>query len=222
MGEPLSCVKVAPSLLAADLSRLGEEVQDVERAGADLLHFDVMDGVFVPNLSFGPVVCEAVRRVSSLPLDVHLMVAKPEVLIAPFAKAGAHRLSVHVEAVTHLHRVLAQIREAGMVPGVALNPLTPLSALDEVWPFVGFVLLMTVNPGFGGQSLIPETVNKLTRLAQVRTRVAPEVEVVVDGGVTLANAPALRHAGADTLVAGTAVFAAADRRAAISQLRGGA
>lgn len=222
MGQPVSAVKVAPSLLAADFARLGEEVIDVESAGADLLHLDVMDGVFVPNLSFGPVVCHAVRKVSSLPLDVHLMVAKPEGLVAPFAEAGANRLSVHVEAVTHLHRVLAQIREAGMVPGVALNPLTPLSALDEVWPFVGFVLLMTVNPGFGGQSLIPETVDKLARLSHIRARVAPEVELVVDGGVTVANAAALRQAGADTLVAGTAVFAAADRRAAIAQLKGGA
>lgn len=194
----------------------------MEGAGADLLHFDVMDGVFVPNLSFGPVLCQAVRKASSLPLDVHLMVAKPEVLIEPFAEAGANRLSVHVEAVTHLHRLLVHIRRAGMVPGVALNPLTPISVLDEVWPFVGFVLLMTVNPGFGGQSLIPETVNKLARLSQLRDRVAPEVELVVDGGVTEANAPALRQAGADTLVAGTAVFAAADRRWAISRLKGGA
>lgn len=221
MGQPVKPVKVAPSLLAADLTRLGEEVQEVERAGADLLHFDVMDGVFVPNLSFGPVVCQAVRRVSTLPLDVHLMVTKPEVLIEPFAKAGAHRLSVHVEAVTHLHRVLAQIREAGMVPGVALNPLTPLASLDEVWPFVGFILLMTVNPGFGGQSLIPETVGKLARLARIREQVAPHVELVVDGGVTVDNAPALRQAGADVVVAGTAVFAEADRQRAISLLKRG-
>lgn len=221
MGQPVRPVKVAPSLLAADFSRLGEEVKEVERGGADLLHLDVMDGVFVPNLSFGPVVCQAVRRVSALPLDVHLMVTRPEVLIEPFAKAGADRLSVHVEVVTHLHRVLVHIREAGMVPGVALNPLTPLASLDEVWPFVGFILLMTVNPGFGGQSLIPETVDKLARLSQIRERVAPHVELVVDGGVTRDNALVLRQAGADVLVAGTAVFAAADRQRAISLLKGG-
>ncbi|MGC8915716.1 MAG: ribulose-phosphate 3-epimerase [Thermoanaerobaculum sp.] len=221
MGEPVRAVKVAPSLLSADFSRLGEEVREVERAGADFLHLDVMDGVFVPNLSFGPVVCEAVRRVSSLPLDVHLMVTKPEVLIGPFAEAGASRLSVHVEAVTHLHRVLGEIRRAGLVPGVALNPLTPVTALDEAWPFVGFVLVMTVNPGFGGQSLIPETIGKLARLARIRDRVAPAVELVVDGGVTVANAPGLRRAGADVLVAGTAVFSASDKQKAIVQLKGG-
>lgn len=217
----MRAVKVAPSLLSADFSRLGEEVREVERAGADFLHLDVMDGVFVPNLSFGPVVCEAVRRVSRLPLDVHLMVTKPEVLIGPFAEAGASRLSVHVEAVTHLHRVLGEIRGAGLVPGVALSPLTPVTALDEVWPFVGFVLVMTVNPGFGGQSLIPETIGKLARLARIRDRVAPAVELVVDGGVTVANAPELRRAGADVLVAGTAVFSASDKQKAIVQLKGG-
>ncbi len=222
MGQPVKPLKVAPSLLAADFTRLGEEVKDVEGAGADLLHLDVMDGVFVPNLSFGPVVCQAVRNVSSLPLDVHLMVTNPEVLVEPFAAAGASRLSVHVEAVTHLHRLLTKIGEAGMVPGVALNPLTPLSSLEEVWPFVGFIVLMTVNPGFGGQSLIPQATEKLARLSEIRARVAPHVELVVDGGVTVANAPALRQAGADTLVAGTAVFAATDRRLAIAQMKGGA
>lgn len=214
-------VKVAPSLLSADLTRLGEEVREVEAAGADLLHFDVMDGVFVPNLTFGPLLCQAVRRVSPLPLDVHLMVADPEPLVGLFAAAGASRLSVHVEAITHLHRLLGRIREAGMVPGVALNPLTPVSSLEEVWAFVGFVLVMTVNPGFGGQSLIPQTVHKLARLAEIRDRVAPGVELVVDGGVTVANASDLRRAGADILVAGTAVFSAVDRRVAISQLKGG-
>lgn len=221
MGQPLRCARVAPSLLAADLTRLGEEVREVEAAGADLLHFDVMDGVFVPNLSFGPLLCEAVQRVSRLPLDVHLMVANPQALVEPFAQAGASRLAVHVEAVTHLHRVLEFIRELGMVPGVALNPLTPTSALEAVWPFVGFVLVMTVNPGFGGQSLIPQTVGKLSRLSRLRDRLAPGVELVVDGGVTEANAGELRRAGADILVAGTAVFGASDRRTAISRLKGG-
>lgn len=216
----MSAVKIAPSLLACDLARVATEVTQVEAAGADLLHFDVMDGVFVPNLTMGPGLCAAVRHVTKLPLDVHLMVANPDPLIEPFVRAGADRISVHVEATPNLHRTISAIRELGARPGVALNPATSLAALDEVWPFTDFVLLMTVNPGFGGQRLIPETIEKLARLRALRDRNYRGVELVVDGGVDASNAPALRAGGADVLVAGTAVFGVDDRRRAIGRLRG--
>ena len=206
-------------MLACDLSRVAEEVRSVEAAGADLLHFDVMDGVFVPNLTFGPALCAAVRRVSALPLDVHLLGADAAPLLEPFARAGAARICVHVEAAPHLHRLLSRIRELGASPGVALNPLTPAAAVDEAWPFVDFVLVMSVNPGGGGQRFIPETAAKLARLARWRDERFPSVELAVDGGVDAGNAALLRAAGAGVLVAGTAVFGADDRALAVAALR---
>jgi len=216
----MSRVLIAPSVLACDLARVADEVRSVQEAGADLLHFDVMDGAFVPNLTFGPGLCAAVRRVTTLPLDIHLMVANADRLIEPFVDAGAARLCVHVEAVPHLHRTLTRIRDLGAAPGVALNPLTPPAAIDEVWPFVDFILVMTVNPGFGGQRFIPETAEKLARLALHRDRLSRRVELAVDGGVDPGNAGLLRACGADVLVAGTAVFGSPDRGRAVAALRG--
>lgn len=220
MGGPVKAVKVAPSLLAADFTKLAEEIFEVEQAGADLLHLDVMDGHFVPNLTFGPILCRAVAKITRLPLDVHLMVVDPDRLLEPFAEAGASRLAVQVEAVTHLHRTLTRIRGLHMSPGVAINPLTPLAAVEEALRFCDFVVLMTVNPGFGGQTLIPEMVDKLARLARLRQFLGGSVELVVDGGVNLDNASKLVENGADVLVAGTAVFAAPDRGKAVRTLKG--
>lgn len=213
-------VLVAPSLLSCDLATVALEVASVEAGGADLLHFDVMDGVFVPNLTFGPVLCRAVRRITKLPLDVHLMVADPTPLLQPFVTAGADRISVHVEATPHLHRVLDAIRALGARPGVAINPLTPTVAVEQAWPFVDFILVMTVNPGFGGQRFIPEMLSKLAALRQTRDDRWPAVELAIDGGVDAELAPALIDNGADVLIAGTSVFASADRAAAIRALKG--
>ncbi len=213
-------VKVAPSILSADFGRLAEEVRAIEKAGADAVHIDVMDGRFVPNITIGPVVVEAVKRATSLPLDVHLMIVEPEKYIGEFAKAGATTITVHAETCPHLHRTLHQIRDAGAKPSVVLNPSTPLSAIEEVLGEVTQVLLMSVNPGFGGQSFIAATVDKVRRLrAQLDARGLSGVDIEVDGGINADTAKHVVAAGATVLVAGNHVFRAKDYAAAIASLR---
>jgi len=200
-------VKIAPSILSADFARLAEGIAQAEAGGADWIHVDVMDGHFVPNLTIGPPVVAAVRKVTELPLDVHLMIASPERLIDAFIKAGADRITVHQEACLHLHRTIEQIREGGALPGVAINPATPVGALDEILPYVDLVLVMSVNPGFGGQRYIPTSTEKV---AAVRRRLDDRslwaVELEVDGGIGPATAGEVVAAGATVLVAGNAVY----------------
>jgi ribulose-phosphate 3-epimerase len=212
-------VKIAPSILAADFARLAEEIERVEAAGADLLHVDVMDGQFVPNLTIGPPVVKAIRAVTHLPLDVHLMVQDADALLHDFIDAGSNNLTVHVEACRHLHRTLQRIKEAGVHASVVLNPATPISVLHEILPEVHMVLLMSVNPGFGGQSFIPSTLEKIRTLKQEITARHLQVAIEVDGGVKADNARQIREAGADVLVAGTAIFNAPDYGQAIQALR---
>ena len=199
-------IKLAPSMLSADFGRLGEQVEEADRAGADYIHVDVMDGRFVPNLTIGSVVVQGIRGYTNLPLDVHMMVVEPERLLEDFAKAGADHLIVQAEACPHLHRVLQQIREVGCKAGVAINPGTPLSAIEEVLPLLDVVLVMSVNPGFGGQKLIPETVGKVVRMRRILDEGGYSAELQVDGGVNEATAHTMVEAGATVLVAGSAVF----------------
>jgi ribulose-phosphate 3-epimerase len=200
-------VKIAPSILSADFTRLGEQIREADAAGADWIHVDVMDGHFVPNITIGPLVAEAARRATELPLDVHLMIEAPERYLAAFARAGAASLTVHAETCVHLHRIIQQVRELGVRAGVAINPATPVEALGEILPDLDLVLLMSVNPGFGGQSYIPASTAKIARLRRlIDERAAARVELVVDGGVGVENARAVVAAGADVLVAGSAVF----------------
>ena len=212
-------VKIAPSILAADFARLGEEISRVEAAGADMLHVDVMDGHFVPNLTIGPPVIKAIKSVTNLPLDVHLMVEQPDGLLPDFIDAGSDNLTVHVEACRHLHRTVQSINGAGVQASVVLNPATSLHALDEILPDVHMVLLMSVNPGFGGQRFLPSTLEKIRSLrARITERGLP-VAIEVDGGVKADNAAEICAAGADVLVAGTAIFGQPDYAAAIRSLR---
>ena len=212
-------VQIAPSILAADFARLGEEVAQVEAAGADLLHVDVMDGHFVPNLTIGPPVIKALDAVTRLPLDVHLMVCEPDALLPAFIEAGSDNLTVHVEACRHLHRTIQTIKDAGVRASVVLNPATPLYALEEILPELHMVLLMSVNPGFGGQRFIPSTLDKIRALKQQIIARGLHVAIEVDGGVNPSNARAIRDAGADVLVAGTAIFGQPDYGEAIRALR---
>lgn len=198
--------KLAPSILAADFFRLGEQIKKVESAGADYLHIDVMDGMFVPSISFGLPVIETIRKESDLVFDVHLMIEEPGRYVKQFAAAGADILNVHVEACTHLQRTISEIKELGLKAGVTLNPATPLSTLEYILNDVDLVLIMSVNPGFGGQKFIPVTLQKLNDLREMRLRKNATAEIEVDGGVTLSNAKEIMEAGAEVLVSGSSVF----------------
>lgn len=211
---------LAPSILSADFAKLGEEIRDVERGGADWIHVDVMDGHFVPNITLGPVVVEAIRPHTKLPLDVHLMISNPDAYIESFARAGADLISVHVETCPHLHRTLQHIKAQGVQAGVVLNPATPLSTLEHVLSDVDLVLLMTVNPGFGGQQFIPAMLDKIARLSRMLAeRGRSDVHLEVDGGINEETAPLVVQAGAGVLVAGNAVFGMPDRAAAMERIR---
>jgi ribulose-phosphate 3-epimerase len=201
-------IKIAPSILAADFSYLAEAVQSVEAAGADYIHVDVMDGHFVPNITIGPPVVQALRRVTRLPLDVHLMISDPMRYVPAFADAGANGLTVHVEGTPHLHRALQQIREHGLRPGVSLNPATPAGTISEILNNVDLVLVMTVNPGFGGQPFIEHTLQKISRVREMLENAGSEAELEVDGGIGPRTAGQVVAAGATVLVAGTAIFGA--------------
>lgn len=215
-------IKIAASILAANFANLAADIQAAEAGGADYIHVDVMDGHFVPNITVGPPVVAAVRRVTTLPLDVHLMIEAPERYLEDFARAGANILTVHVETCPHLHRTVQQIRELGVRPGVTLNPATPLESVREILPYVEQVLVMTVNPGFGGQQYIPTMTDKVARLAAMIKAAGLNVDIEVDGGIDGETAPAVVAAGATVLVAGTAVFQHPDGVAAgIAALRRG-
>lgn len=211
--------KIAPSILSADFARLGDEVRAVEAGGADYIHVDVMDGHFVPNITIGPLVVEAVRKVTKLPLDVHLMIENPDLYIPEFAKAGADIIVIHAEASNHLHRSVQLIKSLGKKAGVSLNPATPLHFLDYILEELDLVLLMTVNPGFGGQSFIETCIPKIQALRGILDKRGLETELEVDGGVKIDNISRISHAGADVFVAGSAVFGSSDYAATIGEMK---
>jgi len=212
-------VRIAPSILAADFAKLGDEIAMCEAGGADWIHIDVMDGRFVPNLTYGAKVIETVRRCTSLPLDVHLMVVEPEKFFEDFAAAGASGMTIHAEATPHLHRQLSRIRELGCRAGVALNPATPLNAVCEIIPEFDVLLVMSVNPGFGGQEFIPYSVDKVRRARLMLDEADSQAAIEVDGGIARETIREMWSAGADTFVAGNAIFSAANPKAEIGELR---
>jgi ribulose-phosphate 3-epimerase len=211
--------KIAPSILSADFARLGKEIENVEKAGADYIHVDVMDGHFVPNITIGPLIVEAIKPITSLPLDVHLMIENPDKYIPNFARAGASIITVHQEACIHLHRTIQLIKASDSKAGVVINPATPAEVLLPILADVDLVLVMSVNPGFGGQSFIPGTLKKIEQLAVWRKEMNLNFELEVDGGVNTQTAKQCTDAGADVLVAGSAVFNELDRHAAIKAIR---
>ncbi|WP_342041710.1 ribulose-phosphate 3-epimerase [Bacillus sp. OTU2372] len=213
-------VKIAPSILSADFSKLGEEIIAVDQAGADYIHIDVMDGHFVPNITIGPLIVEAVRPVTKLPLDVHLMIENPDHYIEAFAKAGANFITVHVESCRHLHRTIQNIKSFGVKAGVVLNPATPVESIQHIIGDIDMVLLMSVNPGFGGQTFIPEVLPKIRKVKEMAEQKGLSVEIEIDGGVNPETARQCIEAGATVLVAGSAVYNQKDYKQAISQLRG--
>jgi ribulose-phosphate 3-epimerase len=212
-------IEIAPSILSADFARLGEEIAAAERGGATLLHCDVMDGHFVPNITIGLPVIKSLRRATRLPLDAHLMVSEPGLYAEQFAEAGASMVSVHVEADAHLHRTLAAIKAKGAAAGVAINPATPLVALEEALPYADFILLMSVNPGFGGQKFIQTSLDKLRRLRMMIEARGLKTRIEIDGGIDATNVSEIAAAGADIVVAGTAVFGASDPARSVRELR---
>ncbi len=219
MAQP---VLIAPSILSADFARLAEEIAAVEQAGADLLHVDVMDGHFVPNLTVGPPIVESLKKVTRLPLDVHLMITNADAFIPEFVEAGADYLTVHVEACPHLHRTIQSIKERGIKAGVTLNPATPISSLQDILGDVDLVLIMSVNPGFGGQKFIPSVLKKISDARTMLDRINSHALLEVDGGVKVENTKAIVAAGATTLVAGSAIFSQRDYKATIAALRAAA
>lgn len=212
-------IKLAPSLLSANFAQLAEEVKKVEEAGADWLHVDVMDGHFVPNLTIGPLVVKALRKVTGMPLDTHLMIEYPDQLLPDFIAAGSAVITVHAEACRHLHRTIHHIKQHGAAAGVSLNPATPVSCLEDILPDLDLVLLMSVNPGFGGQEFIPQVLNKIAKLRKLIDDAGLEVLIEVDGGVKPDNAASIASAGADVLVAGSAVFGSPDPGKVVHKFR---
>jgi ribulose-phosphate 3-epimerase len=222
VSRPAGQVQIAPSLLSADFARLGEAVAQAERGGADMIHFDVMDGHFVPNITMGPSVLKSLARVARVPIDVHLMIENPDRYVEAFVEAGASSVTVHVEAVVHLHRVVHFIKRLGVRAGVALNPATPVTALEQIAGDVDYVLVMTVNPGFGGQTFIPRSESKVRAVRDLLRREGNAAPIEVDGGIDVRTAPRIVAAGADILVAGNAVFGSPDPERAIRDLRAAA
>ncbi len=211
--------KIAPSILSADFTRLGDEIRAVEQAGADYIHIDVMDGHFVPNITIGPMIVDAANRVTDLPLDVHLMISEPDRYVGEFAAAGADILTVHAETINHLHRTIQLIRDKGVSPGVSLNPATPLNSLEYILDDLDMVMLMTVNPGFGGQKFIPEVIPKIRLLREMIDKKRLNIEIEVDGGIGPETIVPVASAGADVFVAGSAIFCGDDYAKTIRLMR---